>query len=43
MIQVKHDIDLVFKDRKTGIIYYVEIKYNDDHDTGKLQILIENL
>ena len=35
MIQVKHDIDLVFKDRKTGIIYYVEIKYNDDHDTGK--------
>ena len=35
MIQVKHDIDLVFKDKKTGIIYYVEIKYNDDHDTGK--------
>lgn len=31
----KHDIDLLFKDKNTGIIYYVESKYNDDHDTGK--------
>ena len=31
----KHDIDLLFKDKETGIIYYVESKYNDDHDTGK--------
>jgi hypothetical protein len=31
----KHDIDLLFKDKKTNIIYYVEVKYNDDHDTGK--------
>lgn len=31
----KHDIDLLFKDKNTGIYYYLEIKYNDDHDTGK--------
>jgi hypothetical protein len=31
----KHDIDLIFKDKKTGKFYYIEIKYNDDHDTGK--------
>jgi len=31
----KHDIDLLFRDKSTGIIYYVECKYNDDHDTGK--------
>ncbi len=31
----KHDIDLLFRDKKTGIIYYLEMKYNDDHDTGK--------
>ena len=31
----KHDIDLLFKDKTTGIYYYLEIKYNDDHDTGK--------
>ena len=24
-----------FKDKKSGILYYVETKYNDDHDTGK--------
>ncbi|WP_241517600.1 HinfI family type II restriction enzyme [Campylobacter blaseri] len=33
-ITIKHDIDLIFKD-KNDITYYVEIKYNDDHDTGK--------
>lgn len=31
----KHDIDLLFQNKKTGQTYYVEIKYNDDHDTGK--------
>jgi len=31
----KHDIDLLFKNKRTGKIYYLEIKYNDDHDTGK--------
>lgn len=31
----KHDIDLLFKDKESGILYYAEIKYNDDHDTGK--------
>ena len=30
-----HDIDLLFEDKETNIIYYLEIKYNDDHDTGK--------
>lgn len=31
----KHDVDVIFKDKKSNIFYYVEIKYNDDHDTGK--------
>lgn len=31
----KHDIDLLFKNKQTGTIYYLESKYNDDHDTGK--------
>ena len=31
----KHDIDVLFRNKKTNIIYYLEIKYNDDHDTGK--------
>lgn len=34
-INFKHDVDVLFKDIKSGITYYVEIKYNDDHDTGK--------
>lgn len=34
-IKSSHDIDLLFKDKKDNKIYYVEIKYNDDHDTGK--------
>lgn len=33
--QIKHDIDVLFKHKETGVIYYLEIKYNDDHDTGK--------
>ena len=28
------DVDALFA-AKTGIIIYLEIKYNDDHDTGK--------
>jgi hypothetical protein len=31
----QHDIDLLFRNKKTGILYYAEIKYNDDHDSGK--------
>lgn len=34
-IKFKHDVDVLFKDKNTKITYYVEIKYNDDHDTGK--------
>ena len=29
----KHDIDVLFKSGE--VLYYLEIKYNDDHDTGK--------
>ena len=32
---LKHDIDVLFRDKNTGVIYYLESKYNDDHDTGK--------
>lgn len=35
IINFKHDVDVLFKDNTSGITYYVEIKYNDDHDTGK--------
>jgi hypothetical protein len=31
----KHDIDLSFRNKETDEIYYLECKYNDDHDTGK--------
>lgn len=31
----KHDIDLLFRDKVSKRYYYLEIKYNDDHDTGK--------
>lgn len=34
-INFKHDVDVLFKDNISGTTYYVEIKYNDDHDTGK--------
>jgi hypothetical protein len=34
LITTKHDVDVLFQD-KNGIHYYVELKYNDDHDTGK--------
>lgn len=34
-INFQHDVDVLFRDNTSGITYYVEIKYNDDHDTGK--------
>jgi len=34
-VAFKHDIDVLFREKESGIYYYVEIKYNDDHDTGK--------
>ena len=34
-MKFKHDIDILFRDKTTGTIYYLESKYNDDHDTGK--------
>ena len=33
-INIKHDIDVLFYDNN-GKYYYLEVKYNDDHDTGK--------
>lgn len=33
--EVKCDTDLIFSDNKK--IYYLEVKYNDDHDTGKFE------
>ena len=35
LISTKHDVDVLFKDKRNGIYYYAELKYNDDHDTGK--------
>ncbi len=35
LITFKHDIDLLFKCKQSNKTYYLEIKYNDDHDTGK--------
>ena len=34
-ISIKHDIDVLFRDNNTAKSYYLEVKYNDDHDTGK--------
>lgn len=33
--QLSHDIDLFFKENHTENYFYAEIKYNDDHDSGK--------
>lgn len=33
-INIKHDIDVLFFDNNNKY-YYLEVKYNDDHDTGK--------
>jgi len=35
LVTTKHDVDVLFRDKRNGIYYYVELKYNDDHDTGK--------
>lgn len=35
LAKITHDIDILFQDKKTEVIYYLEVKYNDDHDTGK--------
>lgn len=35
LITTKHDVDILFKDKRSGVYYYTEVKYNDDHDTGK--------
>lgn len=35
LLKVKHDIDVLFKDKRDWKIYYLEAKYNDDHDTWK--------
>lgn len=34
LITAKHDVDVLFQN-KNSVYYYVELKYNDDHDTGK--------
>lgn len=34
-INAKHDVDVLFYDKRNGKYYYLEVKYNDDHDTGK--------
>lgn len=36
-IKISNDIDLLFKNKLNNCYYYVEIKYNDDHDTGKFE------
>lgn len=36
-INFQHDVDALFKDNISETTYYVEIKYNDDHDTGKFR------
>ena len=33
-INIKHDIDVLFNDKNKNF-FYLEVKYNDDHDTGK--------
>lgn len=33
--EIKHDVDLLFKDEENNKFYYLEIKYNDDYDSGK--------
>lgn len=35
MSQFNHDIDVLFQDKTSKIFYYLEVKYQDDHDTGK--------
>lgn len=35
MRKFNHDIDILFKDTVSGKKYYIEVKYQDDHDSGK--------
>lgn len=35
LISVAYDVDVLFKDKRSDIYYYIEIKYDDGHDTGK--------
>jgi len=35
MLEFQHDVDLLFKEKNSNKYYYVEIKFNDDHDTDK--------
>lgn len=34
-VRLLHDIDLLFRQKSSSRYIYAEIKYNDDHDTGK--------
>ncbi len=34
-IETEHDVDILFLQKTTGIYFYIELKYNDDHDSGK--------
>jgi len=34
-VTMKHDIDVLFRSKQDKALYFVETKYNDDHDTGK--------
>jgi len=36
-IKAKHDVDVLFYNKKDDIYYYLEVKYNDDHDTSKFE------
>lgn len=33
----KTDVDVFLKDPENNTFYYIEVKYNDDHDTGKYE------
>ncbi len=35
VVDYTHDVDVLFRNKRENIYYYVELKYNDDHDTGK--------
>lgn len=32
---IRRDVDLLFRVQSSGAMVYAEVKYNDDHDTGK--------
>lgn len=31
----QHDVDILFYNKLDNMLYFTEVKYNDDHDTGK--------